>query len=230
MRFSGILFATAIVAVALTSCGHQSTHSSNRTLNVTANEGVTVEPDLAILHIGFDTPPEDVKSAYADGARKSNAIIAVLKQAGIPEASIRSEGQYLCRVWSEEHKFKLAQQWTVKTEPQRAAEILDIAVNAGANSSGQIEWTVKDEKALENEALDHAAARVKENAAVLAKGMGVNLGSLISASNQFSAVPYPRAGAVFGGGGGAQQVAQPLAIEPHQVSRQASVSAVFAIE
>jgi uncharacterized protein YggE len=229
MRFSAVLFASAVISVGLTSCAHQSADlKSNRTLNVTASESVRVEPDLAILHVGFDTPPEDVKSAYADGARKSNAIVSVLKQSGIPETSIRSEGQYLYRVWSEEHKFKLAQQWTVKVEPQRAAEILDIAVNAGANSSGQIEWTVKDERALENEALGHAAARVKENAAVLAKGMGVNLGSLISASNQFSAAPYM--GARFGGGAGAVLQAAPLAIEPHQVSRQASVSAVFAIE
>lgn len=231
MRYLPVLFAIAI-PLAFTSCSHQSAHLSDRTLNLTANENVTVEPDLAILQIGFDTPPEDVKSAYADGARRSNAIIAAVKQAGISETDIRSQSQYLFRVWSEEHKFKLEQQWTVKVPPQRAAEILDIAISAGANSSGQIEWTVKDEKALENEALDRATTRVKENAAVLAKGMGVHLGTLISASNQFSAPPF--AGMNFlaagGGGAGAMQTAPPLAIEPHQVSRQATVSAVFAID
>lgn len=146
MRFSALLSAIVISSVVLTSCAHDSAQSNGRTLSVTANESVTVEPDLAILHIGFDTPPEDVKSAYADGARRSNTIVAAVKQAGISETDIRSQSQYPFRVWSEEHKFKLAQQWTVKVPPQRAAEILDIAIGAGANNSGQIEWTVKDEK------------------------------------------------------------------------------------
>src|SRR5580692_9715680 len=117
--------------------------STNRTLTVSATESVSVEPDLAILHIGFDTQPEDAKSAYADGARASNAIISAIKQAGITDASIQSQSQFLDRDWSKPHKFKLTQQWTVKVPPEHAAEILDIAVTAGATDSGQIDWTVK---------------------------------------------------------------------------------------
>ena len=94
--------------------------------------------------------------------------------------------------------------------------------------SGDIEWTVNDEKGLEQQALDKAAARVKESAAVLAKGMGVRLGNLIYVSNQ--------------AGGGARPVyamramaadkaaPQPLSIEPHKVSRSATVYAVYSIE
>src|SRR5579863_8881571 len=166
MLASAVLFAPNFAAAQQTTQPELKVDTTNRTLTISANETVSVEPDLAILHIGFDTPPEDIKSAYADGARRSNAIIAAVRQAGIPEDSIRSEGQYIDRVWTDEHKFKVAQQWGVKVPPQRAAEILDIAISAGANSSGSIEWTVKDEKALENQALDRATARAKENAAV----------------------------------------------------------------
>ncbi|MGD0346504.1 MAG: SIMPL domain-containing protein [Terracidiphilus sp.] len=204
--------------------------STNRTLTVSATGSVTAEPDLAILHIGFDTQPEDAKSAYADGARASNAIVGAIKQAGIPEDSIQSQSQYLDRDWSKPHKFKLSQQWTVKVPPERAAEILDIAVTAGATDSGQIDWIVKDEKALEAQALDQAASRARQNAEALAKGVGVHLGTLIYVSNQVSS-PTPRpvmyemerlsAGAA---------APPPLAIEPHKVNREATVYAVFAIE
>ncbi|HKD93028.1 MAG TPA: SIMPL domain-containing protein [Terriglobales bacterium] len=233
MRSPALLSAVALASLVLTSCERNSARDP-RTLTVNASESVIVEPDLAILHIGFDTPAEDVKSAYADGARRSNAIVAAVKQAGISEAEIQSQSQYLYRVWSEEHKFKLQQQWTVKVPPERAAEILDIAISAGANSSGQIEWTVKDEKALDHQALDRAAARAKENAAVLANGMGAHLGMLMNVSNQFSAarfsMPMMQAGGGMGAGGGAAQLAPQLAIEPHKVTREATVSAVFAIE
>jgi uncharacterized protein YggE len=206
--------------------------SSNRTLTVSASDSISVEPDLAILHIGFDTQLEDAQSAYADGARASNAIITAIKQAGIPEASIQSVSQYLDRDYTKQHKFKLSQEWTVKVPPARAAEILDIAVTAGATSSGQIEWTVKDEKALEAQALEKAAARARENAQVLAKGMGVSLGNLIYVSNQLSSTlprPVMFEARQFSANAAAPQP-PPLSVEPHQVSREATVYAVFAIE
>jgi uncharacterized protein YggE len=204
--------------------------STNRTLTVSATGSVLVEPDLAILHIGFDTQPEDAKSAYADGARASNAIISAIKQAGIPEDSIQSQSQYLDRDWSKPHKFKLSQQWTVKVPPARAAEILDIAVSAGATDSGQIDWTVKDEKALENQALEQAASRARQNAEALAKGMDVRLGTLIYVSNQVSSpTPRPVMYEMNRLSGGAA-TPPPLAIEPRKVSREATVYAVFAIE
>ena len=236
MRFSALLSAVAVTSVLLTACACHSPHSrfdsNSRTLSVSANESVIVEPDLAILHIGFDTPPEDLKSAYADGAHRSNAIIAAVKQGGIQADAIRSECQYLERDWGSQHKFRLAQQWTVKVAPQRASEILDIAISAGANSSGQIEWTVKDPKSLDDEALDRASARANEKAAVLAKGMGAHLGTLINASNQISVpqFPMPMMQSLAYAGVAKANTPPPLVIEPHQVSREATVYAVFAIE
>lgn len=127
--------------------------ATNRMLAASAEERVTADPEIAILHIGFETQPSDAKTAYAVGARISNNIVSALKQAGIPETSIRSEWQQLESASGKLHKFNLIQEWTVKTPPERAAEILDIAVSAGATDSGQIDWTVKDEKALEEQAL-----------------------------------------------------------------------------
>jgi hypothetical protein len=204
---------------------------ANRTLTVSAEGRVTVDPDVAILHIGFQTQPSDAKAAYAAGAKVSNDIINALKQAGIPETSIRSEWQRLDSASGKPHKFTLAQQWTVKTPPERAAEILDIAVGAGATDSGQIDWTVQDEQALGDQALEQAAARARADAAVLAKGMGVHLGALVYVTNQISAQTYVAAYANNAAPGGAF-AAPPmtLAIEPRKVSREASVYAVFAIE
>jgi uncharacterized protein YggE len=206
--------------------------SSNRTLTVNAEERVTAEPDIAMLHIGFLTTPSDAKGAYAEGARTSNQIVAALKQAGIPDSSIRSEAQSLQSFDLKVHKFRLQQSWIVKVPPARAAEILDIAVNAGATQSGDIEWNVEDERALENKALESAAARARSNAAVLAAGMGVKLGSLVYVTNQISApqIPLRYAQANFLGGAAADKAAPPLAIEPHKVSRTASIYAVYAIE
>jgi hypothetical protein len=208
--------------------------SSNRTIAVSANGRVTVDPDIAILHVGFETRPTDSKTAYADGARTSNAIVAAIKGAGIPEASIRSESQRLEPVDVKNHKFKLTQEWTVKVPPARSGEILDLAVSAGATDSGDIEWTVNDVHALEDQALEQAATRARADAEVMAKAPGVHLGSLLYMTNQMSVV---RGGPMFyandsiaGLAGRAAPQAQPLAIEPRKVAREATVYMVFAIE
>jgi uncharacterized protein YggE len=203
---------------------------NNRTLTVSAEDEVSVEPEIAVLHIGFDTQLGDAQSVYADGTRTSNAIMAALKQAGLPEGSIRSETQHLDRDYEKPHKFKLVQRWSVRAPAERAAEILDAAITAGATSSGDIEWTVKDEKALEQQALDKAATRVKESASVLAKGMDVRLGALIYVSNQFGAVPRPMMRAAVASFAQKADTTPPLSIEPQKVTRSASVYAVYSIE
>jgi len=210
---------------------------SNRTLTVVAEERVTADPELAILHIGYETQPMDAKAAYAAGAKISNDIVTALKQAGIPESSIRSERQNLQSIGGKTHKFKLEQEWTVKTTPVRAAEILDIAVGAGATDSGEIDWTVQDVQALENQALNKAATRARADAEVLAKSMGLHLGALIYVTNQTAAPQFNSsqgyATANYAGPADASfqsNASQPLAIVPRKVSRTASVYAVFAIE
>jgi len=207
--------------------------SANRTLAVSAEARVSVDPEVAILHIGFETKPADSKSAYADGARISNAIVSAIKQAGIPETSIRSESQRLEPVDEKNHKFKLTQTWTVKTPPEKAGEILDVAINAGATDSGQIEWTVQDIHALEDQALDEAASRARADATVMARASGARLGALLYLTNQvtgpaFNGLPnYNNALAELSR---ASSSAPPLAIEPRKVTRTATVYAVFAIE
>lgn len=226
------------MAVALSAGAQQVTQpqmsvtQTNRTLTVSASDSVSVEPEVAILHIGFETQPASAKDAYASGAQTSNAIIDALKQAGVAESAIHSESQYLQRDYSvpKSHKFILRQQWTVKTTPKRAAEVLDAAITAGANSSGQIEWTVNDERALENQALDKAAARARADAAELAKGMGVRLGALIYVSNNLSESVRPLVMSRAYSAGVAAPPPPPLAIEPQKVTRSASIYAVYAIE
>ena len=203
---------------------------TNRTLSVNSQNQVSVDPEVAILHVGFETQPTDAKSAYAAGAQSSNAIVSALKQAGIAQDSIHSEWQRLNSVYGKPHKFTLQQQWTVRVKPERAAEILDVAVTAGATDSGQIDWTVENEDALADKALEGAAARARAQAEVLAKGMGVKLGALVYVSNQVSSPVTPIRAFSMSAQTVANAAPPPLAIEPHNVERSATVYAVFAIE
>jgi len=207
--------------------------AANHALTVQASARISVAPDLAIIHVGFETQLGDAKQVYADGARTSNAIIAALTAAGIEKSEIQSESQSLDHDWAKPHKYKLTEQWTVRAPAARAAEILDVAIGAGATSSGQIDWALKDRSALETKVLEEAMVHVQRDAHTLAKGMGVKLGVLEYVTHQAAVQEAPiwRARTMeFMANKAAVAPPPPLAIEVQKITAETTVYAVYAIE
>lgn len=229
------LFGLAASAFAQQETKLNLTPSSPRTIAITADETETSEPEFALLHVGFNSCAADAETAYKQGSSTSNAVFDTLVAAGIPKTSIHSESQSIARNCYEEvktgktPKYRVTQEWTVKVPPPDAAKVLDAAVKAGANTSGEIEWIVNDPNALEEKAAAKAMKRARRLATAMAEGMGVKLGPLVYASNQATSVPRPVGIRMMAMKAGADD-AQPLAISPSKVSRSATVYAVFAIE
>jgi uncharacterized protein YggE len=241
LRLAAFVLSTAALAVPATAQTIQ-VSKENRTIAVTATAKVLVMADTATVHIGFIAYGADSDSAYANGSRISNAIVKSLTSAGIPNDAIQSENQNVAPVQQYEvdkltpaeraqRKFQVTQSWTVRTSAADAAKTLDMAVKAGANQSGQIDWSLKDENASEADAASKALQRARGQAEEMAKSLSTRLGVLLYASNETQAAqprPMMRMMATAGGGGGAP--VEPLAINPRQIEKSATVYAVFAIE
>lgn len=214
---------------------------SNRTIDITATDKVIVMADIATVHIGFITYGANKDAAYAAGSALSNGIVKALTAAGLAADTIESENQAITPVQPYEQqqlppedkanrKFQVAQSWTVRTAAEASARVLDVAVKAGANQSGQIEWSLRDENAADAEAAGKALQHARTNAAQMAQSLNAKLGGLLYASNEMQASPVrpmPRAmaGAVM-----MEQKAESLAINPRRLERSATVHAVFALE
>ncbi len=167
-RSAGALTLTAaLLGFAVTSMAQTiKIDKNNRTIAVTASEKATADADQAVVHVGFQIFGPDETSTYAEGSKTSNAIIDALKKAGVPDKAIESENQNLQRntyhdpqesqMDRDKKQFVLNQSWTVKTRPDDAAKILNIAVAAGANQSGQIDWQYQDMNALQAKAASNA--------------------------------------------------------------------------
>ena len=211
----------------------------NRTIAVTSTDSVTKMADVATVHVGFVVYAVDHDAAYAEGSRTSNAVMAALKSAGVPADSIESENQNLAEVQPYQvnqipeaerakRKWMLSQSWTVRTTPDEAARVLDIAVKAGANQSGQIDWSLKDDNAAQAEAAAKALQRARSVAETMAQGLNVKLGQLVYASNETQATPIRPV--MMGFVAKAATAPLPLAINPRHIEKSATVYAVFAIE
>ena len=240
LRSSYVAAAVVGLAVAGFAQTIQVNHA-NRTIAVTVTDKATATAEVATVHIGFQAYAPDSDSAYAAGSKTSNAIIDALHKAGIPDKDIESENQNLRQNFQFDEKeseaeraqrrFVLSQSWTVKTSASDAAKVLHIAVEAGANNSGQIDWDVKDRDALEAKAAAKALKHAQAVADQMAKGLNAHLGPLLYASNQQSQPPviFDRLQS-FAKLEQAPPPPLPLAIIPQQIEQSATVYAVFAIE
>lgn len=216
-------------------------NKENRTIAITATDKVILMADQATLHIGFIAYGPDSNTAYANGSRISNAIVKALTAAGIPKDTIQSENQQvspvqpyqlekLTEAQKAQRQFQVTQSWTVKTAANDAAKTLDVAVKAGANQSGQIEWGFKDENAPDSEAAAKALKRARTQAQQMATSLDAKLGSLLYASNEVQpSGPRPIVMRSMAAGPAMDKV-EPLAINPREIERSATVYAVFAIE
>src|ERR1700744_814310 len=135
----------------------------NRTIAVTTSADAEAQADTVTVQIGFVEYGADQDSAYAAGSKTSNAIAAALKAAGIPEDAIQSESQSITPVqqytnqdWTPaekaERKFQVQQSWSVKTAAANGAKVLDVAIKAGANQSGQMTWSGQDKDGMHTKA------------------------------------------------------------------------------
>jgi uncharacterized protein YggE len=235
--------ALILSAVAVPSHAQQIVVSKdNRTIAVTTSAEANADADTVTVQIGFVAYGPDQDSAYATGSKISNAIAAALKAAGVPPDAIQSESQSIAPVqqfvtqdWTPaektERKFQVQQSWNVKTAAANGAKVLDVAVKAGANQSGQMTWSVADQDALQAKAAKLALDRARQIAQQMASGLNATLGPLVYASNEAPArTPQPLMRAQAMTASPAAKEVEPLSVSAQKVTASATVYAVFSIQ
>lgn len=215
---------------------------NNRTIAITATDTASTPADIATVSIGFTIWAPDAASAYQKGSQISNDIFDALKKAGVPDEAMESQEQNLSRTdfpydnqitpeQRAQRQFTLSQRWTVHTAAKDAAGILHVAIEAGANNSGNIDWDLADRNGLQAQAAQKALLRARNIATQMATGLGAQLGPLIYASNQAPEQRFvPLAVMKAEAAPPVARAAKPLAIRPQQVQESATVYAVFSIE
>jgi uncharacterized protein YggE len=240
MQLTAALFLTAAT---LSSHAQQIVVSKdNRTIAVTTSAEANAPADTATVQIGFIAYGVDQDSAYALGSKTSNAIAAALKEAGIPAGAIESESQNIGPVqqygnqeWTPEErvarKFQVTQSWSVKTAAGNGAKVLDIAIKAGANQSGQMSWSVADMDGLQAKAAKLALDRAQQIAQQMAGGLNATLGNLVYASNEAPPRgPQPLMEMRAMAATPMAQKVEPLSVSAPKVTASATVYAVFSIQ
>ncbi|MBS1814803.1 MAG: SIMPL domain-containing protein [Acidobacteria bacterium] len=236
-----LIFACGIGAKAITAQTIQ-INKDNRTIAITTNGEASEIADIAIVSVGYTVYGKDKDLVYADGSIISNAVVDALHKAGITDRAISSNDQSITPIQDEDKRFaqgirfKLHQSWSVTVDSKDAANVLHLAVQAGANDAGDVSWRLSDQRSIEAKAAKEALSHAREIAQQMADGLNAKLGPLVYASNQ---TPPRGLAALLAGqrmtfetstASVSSRKVGPLVIKPERVRESATVYAVFAIE
>jgi hypothetical protein len=232
------LIVVALATVVLAACAPVagSAGSVRNTLTVTGQSQVALTPDIAYVSIGVRTEGPDVGSAVSRNANVVDDVMAVMEGSGISPEDMRTSN---FSVYSSDQYSNTGERiglnyfvdntvYVTVRDLASLGDLLDDAVDSGANSIWGVQFDVSDRSAATAEARDLAVADANAQAEALAGIAGLSLGDLVSISfSQGGAGLYPSYGGIGGGGGDGGYVQSATTIVPGQISVNALVYMVY---
>ena len=235
--FEALLLGILVLfALAGTSLGDDYECDDLSKLTVSGTGEATAEADMVTIVLGVQTRNESAAVAVAENAQMMADSIEALKAAGISEEEIKTSrfSIYPTRDWidgelSDEVIFEVNNQVTVTqnlTDELDLGEIIDAAVEAGANTVESVTFGLTDPTVVHEEALEEAVDEAAGKAEVISGAAGVALGRILSISESgTSPEPLAESRVFFAAEAGAS-----TPIVPGEVEVTASVTVTYEIQ
>jgi uncharacterized protein YggE len=213
LALAGLLLSGAIGGGGIAAAQDMATPSADMaagipTVSVSGHGQVNVPPDTASVTIGVDVIQPTLAEAQEQANAQATALIEALKAAGIADEDIQTQyySVNILRDYSENADPTLITGFEVMNQLQvtvrdtdTLGDLLDEAVQAGANSIYGVTFYVDDQTAAARDARTLAVEDARTKAEELAAASGMTLGPIVSISE--GAVPpglppmyTPRAG------------------------------------
>ncbi len=166
---------------------------------------VFAKPDIALVSIGVQTQGMKSNDVVTENNTKMNAITTAIKNLGVEEKDIQTSSYNLSPVYDYTERgrvfrgYSLNQAVNVKIRNfDKIGDILDKATSLGANTVGDLQFTIDDQEKVISEARTKAIAEAKTKAGDLAAAAGLKIVKLVNISEGNAPSPQP----LYGKGGG----------------------------
>jgi len=234
------LLATSTVGAGIATAQDMATPESDMalgvpTVSVSGHGSVNVPPDTASVNIGVDIIKPTLGEAQEQATAQATAVIEAFEASGIAPEDIQTDyfSVNILRDYSENADptaitgFEIINQLRVTVrDTEQLGELLDAAVNAGANSIYGVTFYVDDQTAAASEARVEAVEDARTKAEELASAAGLTLGPLVAISEGTTPILAPVYGMARGGGAGmAAESAAP--VEPGSTTVAVDVMLTF---
>jgi len=175
-----------------------------RTIQTTGTYTVSMEPDEAVLVIGFESTADTAALAQDKNARQMADILNALRYQGLDDDNFKTLNFYVGEEYSWRNGnrdidgYQATHTLEVTFEDVNSAgRFLDAAVKAGANDVRNIRFQLTDDhkNELKREAIARATQDARDKAEAMAMGSGSRIKRVVSISDSdWNPRPYLMAG------------------------------------
>jgi uncharacterized protein len=218
-----------MLAFALMAAAFGQTSPPPRLISVNGTGRITVDPDLAIVRVAVETQLPAARAAQERTNTEARRAIEAIVSAGIPRTAIQTSGIQLYAVGGtpgdpQPTAYVARISITVRVEDvSRAGQVLDVALENGANRIDGISFGLRDESAARQQALRAAVADARAKADAIAQALGVGVGLVFDVSEGGGVSFAPRMEAMM-----TRDMGTP--VEPGQLTVEASVMVRYNIQ
>jgi len=238
----GILLLTTILAASLNVARAQTQTPAvtapepPRTITVNGSGKTYLTPDIAYINIGVHTEGKNASDAVAANNAQSQKLVDALKAAGVDAKDIQTTN---FSIWPNQTYDQQGQPtgtinyivdnqvFLTVRKLEGLGDLLDVAIESGANSINGIQFDVEDKTSALSDARAAAVADAAKIAEELAGAASLSLGRIVSISENVGNSPIPY---FDGRGGGAAELAASVPISPGQMLVSVNVIVAYDIE
>ncbi|MDQ0208513.1 SIMPL domain-containing protein [Alkalicoccobacillus murimartini] len=160
-------------------------HQQENTIKVMGEGVLSAQPNQVKITIGVKTENPSVSKAQTENTQAINNIMSALMQMGVPQRAIQTvvyqiepqydyvDGTQVFRTYLITHLLQVE-----LDDISMAGAVIDQAVENGANFVSSVQFSLKDESSLQNEALTLAVHNAREKAQAIANSLSVPMKSL----------------------------------------------------
>lgn len=183
------------------------TATTTNTVSFSGEGKVLAKPDIAMISLSITTEAATSKAAQDQNSVKSQKVVDYLKSQGIDEKDIKTTGYNIypqydyetcysssvpCRSSTKIKGYQVNDSLQIKIRDlNKASDVLDGVVKAGANQVNQLSFQIENPEALKEQAREKAIADAKAKAGNLKNQLGIRLGRIINFVEGYNGYPVP---------------------------------------
>jgi hypothetical protein len=201
-RRTRLVLSLLVLLAPVRAFAHDPATEQRRTISVTGQAEVKAKPDRVSISFAVETVGTRAGEAAAENAKRSAAVVDAVKRLLGPEDVVGTAG-YAVEPRYEQPKpgeprepritGYVARNEVVVTSGRvdQVGTLIDAATGAGANRIGALQFALGKREELARRALEQAGTDARAQADSLARGLGVRVKGLVSASTS-TPMPIPR--------------------------------------
>lgn len=191
----GAILGVAMVGVATLS-GTGSAAAAEPVIVVTGSGSVEMHPDRVTVEFSVISRARTAAEASEETERRTKPILVALHALGVPDTAVTSAGFVVQPPWDskrgvrKENESVATHRIRVRVSQIRTAgEIVETVLDNGADRIETVSFTVSNTDSARQATLTRAVRQARDDAEIMARAAGGELGPLIEVTTQGTAAP-----------------------------------------